>query len=164
MSLGGSHPRIETEPKRGRKGVREAALLVFRHPTEALRTCEDQVYRDDWRWDRKCLQAQSRCPWLAERRRTQAVLLGVCAPPSPLGMFLVCVVKWMSLSEDSDSGLFPFKVRMAATRPILFSGLFCFVSLSWINTHRKRGWFIFLEKQDIVKHCKWQRSRHAHIQ
>lgn len=66
------------------------------------------------------------------------MLLGVCAPLSPLGMFLVCVVKWMSLSEDSDSGLFPFKVRMAATRPILFSGLFCFVSLSWINTHRKR--------------------------
>lgn len=47
MSLGENYPRIETEPKRGRKGVREAALLVFRHPTEALRACEDQVYRDE---------------------------------------------------------------------------------------------------------------------
>lgn len=30
----------------------------------------------------------------------------------------------MSLTEDIDSGTFPFTVRMASIRPILFSGLF----------------------------------------
>lgn len=42
----------------------------------------------------------------------------------------------MSLPEDIDSGTFPFTVRMASIRPILFSGLFCFVLLSWINRER----------------------------
>lgn len=42
----------------------------------------------------------------------------------------------MSLTEDIDSGTFPFTVRMASIRPILFSGLFCFVLLSWINRER----------------------------
>lgn len=37
----------------------------------------------------------------------------------------------MSLTEDIDSGTFPFTVRMASIRPILFSALFlfCFVIL-----------------------------------
>lgn len=42
----------------------------------------------------------------------------------------------MSLTEDIDSGTFPFTVRMASIRPILFSALFCFVLLSWINRER----------------------------
>lgn len=41
----------------------------------------------------------------------------------------------MSLGEDTDSEAFPFAVRMASIRPILFSGLF-FVLLSWINRER----------------------------
>lgn len=44
----------------------------------------------------------------------------------------------MSLTEDIDSGAFPFTVRMASIRPILFSGFFFFFFwfLSWINRER----------------------------
>lgn len=42
----------------------------------------------------------------------------------------------MSLTKDIDSGTFPLSVRMASIRPILFSGLFFFVLLSWINRER----------------------------
>lgn len=57
--------------------------------------------------------------------------MGVRAYPSPLGIFLVCVIEGMPLAEDIDSGMFPLTVRMASIRPILFSGLFlfCFVIL-----------------------------------
>lgn len=41
----------------------------------------------------------------------------------------------MSLTEDIDSGAFPFTVRMASIGPILFSGFF-FYFLSWINRQR----------------------------
>lgn len=45
----------------------------------------------------------------------------------------------MSLTEDMDSGTFPFTVRMPSIRPILFSGpcFFIFlILLSWISRER----------------------------
>lgn len=59
----------------------------------------------------------------------------VCAYLNPAGIFLVCFTEGC-LTEDTDSGSFPFTVRMASIRPILFPGLFCFVLLSWINRER----------------------------
>lgn len=54
----------------------------------------------------------------------------------------------LSLTEDIDSGTFPFTVRMASIRPILFSGLFCFVLLSWIN---REGLIHFSRKTGCTK-------------
>lgn len=54
----------------------------------------------------------------------------------------------MSLTEDTASGTFPFTVRMNSIRPILFSGLFCFVLLSWIN---REGLIHFSRKTGCTK-------------
>lgn len=92
----------------------------------------------NWRGDRKRLQAQSKCQLLAEGRRTQAVLLGCSCEPSRSECSWCVCYEGMSPTEDIDSGMFPFTVRMASTRPIFVSGLFCFVLLSWINRERER--------------------------
>lgn len=160
MSLGGSHPRAETlktDLKRG-LGNSSSSFKTTHGSSEGLggsglwRWIGDEtgnVYRH---------KANASCWPRAGERRPHCLDAGL----SPLGRNVpgVCY-EGMSPTEDIDSGMFPFAVRMASTRPIFFSGLFCFVLLSWINRERERRWFIFLEKQDTVKYCKWQRNRHV---
>lgn len=115
----------------------------------------------NWRWDRKCLQAQSKCQLLAEGRRMQAALLGCWSEPSRSECSW-CVLwrdvshwgYWLrNVSVCSQDGLHQTNILL---RPFLF----CFVILDK-QRERERGWFIFLEKQDTVKYCKWQRNWHV---
>lgn len=68
--------------------------------------------------------------------RTYTVLFGCSGSFEPFWNIPGVCYEGMSLTEDIDSGMFPFTARMASIRPILFSGLFCFVLLSWINRER----------------------------
>lgn len=137
MSLRGSHPRAEslkTDLKRG-LGSSSSIFKTTHGSSEGLwgsglwRWIGDEtgnVYRH---------KANANCWLRAGERKPHCLDAGL----SPLGRNVpgVCY-EGMSPTEDIDSGMFPFAVRMASTRPIFFSGLFCFVLLSWINRERER--------------------------